>query len=156
MTTRLHSVFTSGSAVPARVINIAVDTAYVYSQTSGPYTSTGIYMMDNNVLGGSTGQGTDELTSLVTAGFQVGFNVFPITEMSGNGSSVEIVAFEISNGTNIFGNFGFPTQHKKGSYQWIGTAAVQGNCTYQIKIGVSISGFPMKYYWWDPFLHCSA
>jgi hypothetical protein len=143
--------------IPARVINIAVDTAFLYSQPSGPYAGQGIYMMDNNVLGGSGGQGSEELCSQVTAGFGVGFNVFPIDELGSQGDTVQIVGMELSDGTNIFGNWGWPAQQPgTSSYQWLGTASAQGRCTYQLKIAVSIGGAPAKYFWWDPFIICTA
>lgn len=149
--------FDAGTVVPARVINVAVDTVFLYSQTSGQYAGTGIYMMDNNAVGGSSGEGGLELNSNVTAGFGIGFNTFPIDEAGDQGDHVEIVGIEISSGTNIFGNYGYPAkQNAKSSYQWIGTAMVQGNCTYQLKIGVSVGGAPMKYFWWDPFFNCTS
>jgi hypothetical protein len=149
--------FVAGTVVPARVINIAVDTVSLYSQTSGQYSGIGVYMMDNNAVGGSSGEGSLELNSNVTAGFGIGFNAFPIDEAGVQGDSVEIVGFEISQGTNIFGNFGYPQeQDKSSSYQWIGTAMVQGQCTYQLKIGVSVGGAPKKYFWWDPFFNCTS
>ena len=157
MSTKLNQPCYTDTAVPARVINIAVDTVYLYSQTSGQFAGTGVYMMDNNVAGGSLGEGGEELNSQVTAGFGIGFNVFPIDAEGAQGDSVEIEGFEISNGTNIFGNFGFPSkQSAKSSYQWMGTAMTQGECTYQIKIAVTVGGAPKKYYWWDPFLACTA
>lgn len=147
--------FFTDSVIPARVINVAVDTVLLYSQTSGQYAGIGIYMMDNNLVGGSAGEGGLELTSIVTAGFGVGFNAFPIDKAGSQGDSVEIVGIEISSGTNIFGNFGYPKKQKDTSpYQWLGTAMVQGKCTYQLKIGVSVGGAPMKYFWWDPFFNC--
>jgi hypothetical protein len=157
MSSRLNQAYVAPPVIPARVINIAVDTVFLYSQTSGPYAGQGIYMMDNNVVGGSTGEGSEELTSLVTAGFGVGFNVFPIDAYGAQGDTVEIVDMELLSGNNIFGNFGWPAQQPATSaYQWVGTVMNQGNCTYQLKIGVSIGGAPMKYYWWDPFLVSSA
>ena len=157
MSKKPNTSFSPGSVIPARVINIAVDTAYLYSQANGQYAGTGIYMVDNNVDGGSSNQGGLELSSQVTAGFGIAFNVFPVDSAGAQGDSVEIVNFEISNGTNIFGNFGWPKQQDAtSSYQWIGTALAQGNCTYQLKIGVSVGGAPTKYYWWDPFLTCTA
>lgn len=147
----------NGTVIPARVINVAVDTAYLYSQTSGPYAGTGVYMMDNNAVGGSSGEGGLELNSQVTAGFGIAFNAVPIDISGAQGDIVQIVGFEISSGTNIFGNFGYPVQQPSGSsYQWLGTAMIQGSCTYQLKIGVSIGGAPLKYFWWDPFLNCTA
>ena len=157
MNSRTDAAFLAPSVIPARVINIAVDTVYLYSQTSGPYAGTGVYMMDNNVAGGSTGQGGLELNTTITAGFGVAFNVFPIDAAGSQGDIVEIQGFEISDGTNVFGNWGWPTQQPStSSYQWLGSAMVQGTCTYQIKIGVSIGGAPMQYYWWDPYLNCKA
>lgn len=112
-------------------------------------------MMDNNAVGGSTSEGGLELNSIVTAGFGIGFNVFPIDAAGAQGDQVDIVGFEISDGTNIFGNWGYPVkQPETSSYQWLGTAMKQGKCTYQMKIGVSVGGAPMKYFWWDPFLNC--
>lgn len=157
MNRRLNSTFVASPIIPARVINIAVDTVYLYTQTSGPYSGTGVYMMDNNAVGGSSGEGGLELNSALTAGFGVSFNVFPIDAAGSQGDIVQIVGFEISNGTNVFGNWGWPAQQPStSSYQWLGTAMVQGSCTYQIKIGVSVGGAPMQYYWWDPFLNCNA
>ena len=151
------TAFKSPQIIPARVINVAVDTAYLYSQTTGTYAGTGVYMMDNNVAGGDTGEGGLELNSTVTAGFGVAFNAFPIDEAGLQGDSVEIVGFEISGGTNIFGNWGYPTKQPADSpYQWIGTAMTKGTCTYQLKIAVSVGGAPKKYFWWDPFLKCIA
>ena len=155
MSKKAQSAFAASSVIPARVVNIAVDTSYLYSQTSGPYSGIGIYMMDNNDLGGSSGEGGLELHTLINANMGMAFNVFPIDEAGQTGSHVEIVGFEVSSGTNIFGNWGYPAkQPATSSYQWIGTAMVQGECTYQIKIGVSIAGAPMQYYWWDPFITC--
>lgn len=155
MNKKANSTYVASTVIPARVINIAVDTVFLYSQTSGQYAGTGIYMMDNNVAGGSQGEGGLELTSIVTAGFGVAFNVFPIDEAGNQGDSVSIVGFEISSGTNIFGNWGYPApQPSTSSYQWLGTAMIQGTCTYQIKIGVTVGGAPMKYFWWDPFFNC--
>jgi len=157
MSYKLNRPFTASTVVPARVINIAVDTVFLYSQTNGQYAGTGIYMMDNNAAGGSYGEGGLELHSDVTAGFGIGFNVFPVDAEGSQGDTVEIVGFEVSQGTNIFGNFGYPSkQDDSSSYQWIGTAMLQGECTYQVKIAVSVGGAPKKYYWWDPFFVCKA
>ena len=157
MNIRLNQPFSTNTVIPARVITIAVDTVHLYSQKSGQYTGTGVYMMDNNISGGSLGEGGKTLNSQVTAGFSVAFNVFPIDAEGAQGDIVEIEGFEISSGSNIFGNFGFPSkQPGKSSYQWLGTAMLQGECTYQTKIGVTVGGAPKKYYWWDPYLACSA
>jgi hypothetical protein len=114
-------------------------------------------MMDNNAAAGSTREGGLELSSQVIAGFGLAFNAFPIDAQGAQGDTVEIVGFEISSGTNIFGNWGYPVQQDPtSSYQWLGTAMQQGECTYQLKIAVSINGAPKQYYWWDPYLTCTA
>jgi hypothetical protein len=157
MNKKPNTSFAASSVIPARVINIAVDTAYLYSQPDGQQNEQGgIYMMDNNVDGGSTNQGGLELSSQLTAGFGVAFNVFPVDAAGSQNDSVEIVNLAFSSGTNIFGNWGYPQKQTGSPYQWLGTAMVQGNCVYQLKIGVSIGNAPTKYYWWDPFLNCTA
>lgn len=154
MTNQLNQAFSAPDIVPARVINIAVDTVSLYSQASGQFAGKGVYMMDNNYIKDHSREGTLDLHSTVTAGFGVGFNVFPIDAAGKQGDIVEIVDIQLTSGTNIFGNSGYP-KPSKGSYQWLGTAMKQGQCTYQLKIGVSIAGAPMQYYWWDPFLTCT-
>lgn len=158
MAKKINAPFSTDTAViPARVINVAVDTVYLYSQTSGTYAGIGVYMMDNGLVAGSRGEGGLELTSQLTTGFGVAFNVFPIDQLGQQGDTVEIVGIEISSGVNIFGNWGYPKpQSGSSSYQWLGTAMKQGFCTYQLKIGVSVGGAPTQYYWWDPFLNSST
>ena len=46
------------AANPTVIINIAIDTQALFSQPPGPTNGTGIYMMDNWVSSGSTGQGS--------------------------------------------------------------------------------------------------
>jgi hypothetical protein len=153
---KLGAAFVSTGVIPNRIITVAVDTAYLYSQSSGQYAGSGVYMMDNNTRGGSRQEGGPELQSTVTAGTGVGFNVFPIDAQGLQGDTVQIVAVEYSNGTNVFGNFGWPKAQVTGPYQWVGTAFNQGTMTYQLKIGVSIGGAPVKYFWWDPFITCQG
>ncbi|CAL2108613.1 hypothetical protein T190115A13A_80188 [Tenacibaculum sp. 190524A02b] len=57
------------------VINIAVDAARVYGSAPGMYKGDGIYMMDNNVARGSSGEGTLELDTEGFTGQSVAFNV---------------------------------------------------------------------------------
>jgi hypothetical protein len=143
------------SVIPSLVINIVVDTEQLYHQSS-PFIQDGIYMMDNQLINGSTGEGTLELSSLVRGGGFVGFNIMPIDLAGLQGDTVEIMGFKISSGVNIFGNMGFPQQQPAGSaYQWLGTAMIQGQSVYQITIGVSYGGGGVKYFNWDAFLTCS-
>ena len=158
MTHKIDSPSVAGTATTARVINIAVDTRYVYSHISYRYDGTGIYMMDNNVAGGSTGQGGLQLSSRVSPGAVIAFNVFPINYAGRTGDSVRIVDIEVAGGTNVFGGSGYPVRQPSDSYtyQWLGRTDKEGYCTCQVKIGVSVGGAPMQYYEWNCFLNCSA
>lgn len=59
MINKINQPFSANTVIPPRVVNVAVDAGYLYSQTSGQYAGKGIYMMDNNVAGGSSGEGTE-------------------------------------------------------------------------------------------------
>lgn len=136
------------------IVNVAVDVAYIYTQTPGTYVGKGIYMMDNKLVAGSSGEGTMELTTVGSAGQTVAFNAFPINNLQGINSVVEIMGFEQSSGTNVFGNQGWPkAQTPSTPYQYYGGLMTSGNMTYQIKIGVTPNSllYPMRYYTWDPF-----
>lgn len=138
------------------VINIAVDVAYIYSQTPGAYQGAGIYMMDNNIESGSTGEGSLELSTAGAAGQTVAFNVFAINQLQGTNAAVEIMGLEQSSGVNVFGNQGWPSaQTPSTPYQYLGYLMKSGQMTYQIKIGVTPNSiiFPMQYYTWDPFFN---
>ncbi|MBI1227950.1 MAG: hypothetical protein GC192_22150 [Bacteroidetes bacterium] len=140
------------------IINIAVDASQVYGTQPGMYKGNGIYMMDNNAASGSSGEGNLELSSVAQVGQSVGFNVFVINEKMGNGAAAVIEGFELSNGTNVFGNQGWPSEQPAGStIQWLGYVKTAGQMTYQIKIGVKSSAqFPMQYYTWDPFFNTQS
>jgi hypothetical protein len=135
------------------VVNIAVDAAQVYSTSPGMYKGNGIYMMDNNAANGSGNEGSLELNTSGSAGQTVAFNVFVINEEQNNGAQVQIEGMEQSNGTNVFGNQGWPKEQPAGGkYQFLGVLKYAGQMTYQIKIGVTTGTlFPIQYYTWDPF-----
>ena len=138
------------------VINVAVDVAYIYAQTPGPYVGAGIYMMDNNIENGSSGEGSMELTTAGMAGQSVAFNVFAINQLQGTNAIVQIQGMEQSSGVNVFGNQGWPAaQTPSTPYQFLGVLMKSGKMTYQIKIGVTPNSivFPMQYYTWDPFFN---
>ncbi|WP_437947146.1 AidA/PixA family protein [Sorangium sp. So ce296] len=134
---------------PQTAISIAVDTSYVISQ-GGRNISTGIYMFDNQLNNGSTGEGTLELSTLANAGDLIGFDVVPVNPNTGD--TVVITGFNVSAG-NVFGSQGYPIATDKPSY-WIGQAVNAGSQTYQIQILVTSGGpRPTKYYVnWDPFI----
>ena len=142
---------------PQTSITIAVDTAYVAAQ-NGQNISKGIYMMDNRVRNGSTGEGTLELSTVCNNGDLIGFNVVPINILGSSGDQVVITGFTVSQGS-VFTAAGTPRQQPAlagepaGAY-WIGQALHQGSQTYQIQIDVTVGLLqPVSYFInWDPFI----
>jgi hypothetical protein len=132
---------------PVASLVIAVDTGYVASRGQG--VETGIYMMDNQLLNGSTGEGTMQLAAVVPVGKLVSFETVPVDARSGD--SVIITSFSMSQG-DIFGCSGYPQQQPPlpgrppGSY-WIGRAVNQGVQTYQVQIRITRATIrPMVYF----------
>ncbi|HEX8131769.1 MAG TPA: hypothetical protein VF527_21920 [Pyrinomonadaceae bacterium] len=135
-------------SAPQTAITIAVDTAYVGGQ-AGKSITQGIYMMDNQLSAGSTGEGTLDLNTHVMLGSLIGFNVVPINPDLGD--QVIITGFAILQG-NVFGSSGYPEplpplgSEPAGSY-WIGQAMNQGNQTYQLQLELTVGQIrPVKYY----------
>lgn len=148
-----------GRAVP-RVqssITVAVDTAYIAAQ-GGRNISKGIYMMDNRVSNGSTGEGTLELHSSVNDGDLVSFNAVPVNGEGVSGDTVVITGFTVSQGSVFTAAgqpraFESPPNEPAGSY-WIGQAMNQGSQTYQIQLKVTVGKLQPTTYFinWDPFI----
>lgn len=138
-------------------VSIAVDTAYVATVGSG-FISQGVYMMDNQSANTSSGEGTTELHTVGNAGQLIGFHVVPIDGEGGNGDTVVITGFTVSQG-NVFTAAGQPQQQPPlgsdppGTY-WVGQLMNQGTQTYQIQCAVTIGQLqPVTYYInWDPFI----
>ena len=138
-------------------IQIAVDTAYVAAQ-SGRNIGQGIYMMDNRIRNGSTGEGTLELHTVCNNGDLIGFNVLPIDALGTSGDQVVITGFTVSQGS-VFTAAGTPRRQPPlpgeiaGAY-WLGQALNQGSQTYQIQIMVTVGILqPVTYFVnWDPFI----
>lgn len=80
---------------PTTAITIAVDTAYVAAQ-QGRNINQGIYMMDNMVANGSSGEGTLELHTKCPVGSLIGFNTVPINGEGASGDQVIITGFTVS------------------------------------------------------------
>jgi hypothetical protein len=143
---------------PQTAITIAVDTAYVAAQ-NGQNISQGVYMMDNQLDAGSTGEGTVELSTHTEDGSLIGFNSVPLNPNSGD--TVIITGFPVLQGS-VFGSAGYHIQQPPlgnepaGSY-WIGQATSQGSQTYQIQLKVTTGGLrPTSYFInWDPFITAS-
>jgi hypothetical protein len=146
-----------GTLSPQTSVTIAVDTAYVAAQ-QGRNIGQGIYMMDNRVRNGSTGEGTLELSTVCNNGDLIGFNVVPVNILGTSGDSVVITGFTVSQGS-VFTAAGTPRQQPAlpgepaGAY-WIGQALSQGHQTYQIQIAVTVGLLqPVTYFInWDPFI----
>jgi len=145
---------------PQTSITIAVDTAYVASQ-QGRNISQGVYMMDNMVANGSSGEGQMELHTHCAVGSLIGFHSVPINALGSSGDTVTITGFTVSQGS-VFTAAGQPRQQPPlhdeppGTY-WIGQALNAGTQTYQIQIAVRVGKLqPVTYYVnWDPFITAS-
>ncbi|HEY0314229.1 MAG TPA: hypothetical protein VGC56_17275 [Allosphingosinicella sp.] len=126
---------------PSASIVIAIDTAFVVANAG--QVESGIYMFDNQVTNGSTGEATMELCSVVPTGSKIGWNSLAIDPSRGD--TVIITGFNVSQGS-IFGSAGFPAvqpalpDQPAGSY-WIGQATQAGSQTYQIQLLVAAAGF---------------
>jgi hypothetical protein len=131
---------------PTTAITIAVDTAYVAAQ-QGRNINQGIYMMDNMVANGSSGEGTLELHTKCPVGSLIGFNTVPINGEGVSGDQVIITAAGQPRKQPS------PNKEPDGSY-WIGQALNTGSQTYQIQIKVTVGQLqPVSYFInWDPFI----
>ena len=130
-------------------IAIAVDTSYVI-QHIGSIT-TGIYMMDNRVENGSTGEGQLELHTVCNPGDRIGFKVYAVDALANLGDSVVITGFNVSQG-NVFSSDGYPKPQPKQPDYWIGQASQGGSQTYQIRIQVTSQSGTKYNVRWDPFI----
>lgn len=130
----------SAAAVQAQVV-IAVDTAYVAGAGGGSITA-GIYLMDNQLNTGSTGEGSMTLHSVVPVGALIGYSAYPID--AGSGDTVVITGFSVIEG-NVFGSPGYPIQQSAG--YWIGQAMNIGSQTYKIQLRITAGSLrPTDYY----------
>jgi hypothetical protein len=130
----------SASDVQAQLV-IAVDTAYV-AGSGGSSISAGIYLMDNQVNEGSTGEGGMALHSVVPIGALIGFSAYPIN--IGSGDKVAITGFSVVSG-DVFGSPGYPIEQAKG--YWIGQAMNIGSQIYQIQLCITAGSLrPTDYY----------
>mgnify|MGYP001473537603 CR=1 FL=1 len=150
------------AAIPTAqtAITIAVDADYIATLPPGTvHAGNGIYMMDNRLLNGSSNEGGLELSTVCPAGNLISFSAVLVNAESGNGSSVVITGFNVSQGS-VFTAAGQPRPFNPppsggatNSF-WIGQALNQGKQTYQIQIEVSIGVLqPVQYFIsWDPFI----
>lgn len=131
------------SVLAGQLINIqvSVDTSTILANPAVNPAQV-IYMTDNNVAGGSTGEGTDELNTACHLGDTIQWRVTAQNQQT----PVEFLAFKNSNGDV----FGFnPPSGPPNMYQ--AEAVAHGTETYQILILVNGT----QTYQWDPFISCS-
>ena len=144
----------ASAIIPDFCVTIAVDTAYVASQ-QGRNINKGVYMIDNNVSGGSSNEGQMELSTVVPVGATLGFHSVPINALSGD--TVIVTGFNVSQGS-VFGSNGYPKKYPlagvtSGNW-WIGQAMNQGGQVYQVQLMVTVGKInPAVYYInWDPYI----
>jgi hypothetical protein len=157
----VRQTFATARPTPQINIVIAVDTAFVAAQAGEGRITKGVFMMDNMVRNGSTGEGTLGLHTVCNAGSLIGFQVIPIDAAGSSRDEVIITGFADVKG-NVFTGAGHPVQQPsighlpQGSY-WIGQAIQAGTEEYQIQIKVTVGQLqPVQYYvWWNATLTVS-
>jgi hypothetical protein len=151
----------TASLTPQVTVAIAVDTAYIAAQASNGFITQGVFMMDNRVRNGSTGEGTLQLTTVCNAGSLIGFHSVSIDGQGSFGDQVIITSFATVEGS-VFTGAGHPVQQPPlgndppGTF-WIGQALKAGTEKYQIQIKVTVGQLqPVSYYvQWGAFITAS-
>jgi len=122
---------------PQTAITIAVDTAYVLS-TGGENISSGVYMFDNRLSIGSSGEGTMSLCTCCHAGDFIGFKAVPIDRNAGD--TVSISGVQTFQG-GVFGSSFGPIQVSAGGDYWVGEAAYASpRANYMIQLKITSGG----------------
>jgi len=117
---------------PQAAIQIAVDTQYVVGQGGGDNLTTGVYLVDNEIENGSTGEGTMNLYTVVPTETFISWTAFPINPNTDD--TVAITGFTVNQGP-VFGSNGYPRQQPSGD--WVGEAIDQGKQTYTIQLTIT-------------------
>lgn len=151
----------SATLTPQVAVAIAVDTAFIAGHADSGQISQGVFMMDNMVRNGSTGEGSLSLHTVCAVGNLIGFQVMPVNASGSSGDSVIITGFADMQG-NVFTGAGHPRQQPPlgnlpaGSY-WIGQAMAAGTETYSIQILVQVGALqPVSVYvWWEAMITAS-
>jgi hypothetical protein len=131
----------AGIPNPPVQVALAVDTAYVVG-AGGTTITSGIYVMDNELNAGSTGEGTMALHTRCPIGSLIGYSSYPIDV--GSGDTVAITGFSVTQG-NVFGAAGAPLQQSPD--YWIAQAMFTGSTTFQIQLCITAGALrPTKYY----------
>jgi hypothetical protein len=151
---RAPAADTSHTQAPAIVPNIfiviAVDVAYLIGQ-QGKQISSGIYMMDNRVMQGSSHTGALNLETVGQPGDIVAWNAVPIDPYLPN-QRIEITFVQICLGT-VFGSPPFPSAGN--GYSWLAQLMYPGTQSYAIQIKVTEGLNPVSYYInWQATISC--
>jgi hypothetical protein len=126
---------------PLTQIAIAVDTAYVAGY-GGQHISTGIYVMDNQLNAGSTGEGGMAIQTHCSVGSLIGYTSYPVD--TGSGDTAAISGFSILSGS-VFGSAGYPIQQTPN--YWVAQAMYFGSQAYEIQLCVTAGVLrPTKFY----------
>ena len=95
----------------------------------------GIYLVDNGVNNGSQGEGTPGLTTQVTKGSKVCWQVFNIDP----NSTAELAIQSIGN-ASVFGASGQPENAGDGTGAFTGQAQATGQAAYTVNFSARIPG----------------
>ena len=95
----IRSFAASTLLAPQVAVVIAVDTAWIAAQGSSGKISQGIFMIDNMVRNGSSGEGTLHLHTKCNAGSLIGFEAMPINciicNISANGAKLTVGTHDV-------------------------------------------------------------
>ena len=131
----------AGIPNPQAQVAIVVDTAHVAGSGDSSITA-GIYLIDNQLNAGSTGEGTMALHTRCPTGSLIGFSSYPIDMALGD--TVAITGFSITQGS-VFSSTGYPIQQTP-SY-WIGQAMYSGSSTFEIQLCITAGVLhPTRFY----------
>lgn len=132
----------AGLPWPCAQVAIAVDTAFVAGAGDAAIAS-GIYLMDNQLNGGSSGEGSfGSLASVVPVGSLVGYAAYPLD--TGLGDQVAITGFSVVEG-DVFGCAGYPIAQRPD--YWIAQAMYLGSQVYQIQLRITAGALrPTQFY----------
>lgn len=132
----------SGLPWPCAQVAIAVDTAFVAGAGGSPIVG-GIYLMDNQLAGGSSGEGSfASLSSVVPLGSLVGYAAYPLDASLGD--QVAITGFSVVEG-DVFGSAGYPIAQRPD--YWIAQAMYLGSQVYQVQLRITAGALrPTQFY----------
>lgn len=140
----------TATLTPKVSVAIAVDTAYVAAHGNDGKITRGVFVMDNRVRLGSTGEGTMTLHTKCNAGDLIGFHCIPVDGAGSSGDRVIILSFLDVTG-DVFGE-GHPRQQPPigggpaGNW-WIGQAMKAGTETYTIQLEMTVGQLQPVTYW---------